>query len=284
EIKLGRNGLAGAANLAVHWEPARVADGTRRGNFAAEGICQSFGQLDVFLFFDSTADRDDDFGLRKIDRLFGFFERIFRLVALDAIGDIGTDSFDRCGRCAGFSFVATKSASLECNKVRRGTGKGNVGGELALEHLAGEDQLVTIFAEANGVTNKRALKRRGELGSKVAHLVGVRHQHQSRLFLVDEVFESGDNTIRLVPGQLGRVDHGDLGQLFGGDFLGNTGDAAAKESSLNRGAGFSGNGLRGRNRLHGNAVQLAFTLFSNYKDCVCHLVYLPFLLDKPEYQ
>ena len=53
-----------------------------------------------------------------------------------------------------------------------------------------------------------------------------------------------------------------------------------KTRGLNRRSGFSGNGLRGRDRLHGDAVQLAFTLFSDYKNCVCHLIYLPFLFDK----
>ena len=241
-----------------------------------------FGQFDIFLLFDSATDGDNDFRLRKIDGLLGFFERIFRLVALDAVGDIGVHGFNRSGGCAGFSFVATECAGLEGNKVRRGAGKRNVGSELALEHLAGKDQLATVFAEADSVTDERALERRGQLRSEVAHLVSVRHQHQRGLFLVDEVFERRDHAIRLILGQLGRFNYGDLGQLFSGDLLGNSGDAAAKERGLNRCAGFSGNGLRSRNGLHGDAVQLAFTLFSNYKDCVCHLVYLPFLFDKSE--
>ena len=120
--------------------------------------------------------------------------------------------------------------------------------------------------------------------SEVAYLVGVRHQYQSGLLLVDEIFQRGHHAIRLILGELGRFDDRDLGQLFGGDLLGNAGDAAAEDRGFNGCARFRGNGLRGRNGLQGDAVQLAFTLFSNYEDCVCHLVYLPFLFDKAEHE
>ncbi len=191
---------------------------------------------------------------------------------LNAVGDVGIDGFDRRGRSAGFRFVTTESAGLERNKVRRGAGKGNVGGEFALEHLAGKDQLVTGFMKANGVTDERALKRRGQLRGEVAYLVGMRHQHQCGLFLVYEIFERGHDAIRFVPGQFGRIDHSHLGQLFGGNFLADCGDAAAEDRGLYGRARFSSNGLRRRHGFPGDAVQFAFTLFSNDENCVCHLV------------
>ena len=125
------------------------------------------------------------------------------MVALDTVSDVGVDSFNGSGGCAGLSFIATESASLKGNKVGRRAGERNVGSEFALKHLAGEDQLVTVLAETNGVTDERALERSGQLRSEVAHLIGVRHQHQRGLFLIDKVFERGDDAIRLILGQLG---------------------------------------------------------------------------------
>ena len=56
EIKLGRDGLAGAADLALHRQPAFIADGARRGDFPADGFGERFGLRDVFRRFDAAAD------------------------------------------------------------------------------------------------------------------------------------------------------------------------------------------------------------------------------------
>src|SRR5437660_12728757 len=79
---------------------------------------------------------------------------------------------------AGFGLVAAKSASLESNEMRCLARERYIGGKLALEHLAREQQLAAFFAEADGIADKRASQRGSELRSEVAHLVGVRHQHQ----------------------------------------------------------------------------------------------------------
>ena len=47
EVELGRDGLAGAADLALHGEPAFVADRARGGDFAAESFGERFG-LGIF--------------------------------------------------------------------------------------------------------------------------------------------------------------------------------------------------------------------------------------------
>ena len=46
-------------------------------------------------------------------------------------------------------------------------------------------------------------KRGGQLRSEVAHLVGVRHQHQRGLLLADEILQRSDNAIRLILASLG---------------------------------------------------------------------------------
>src|SRR5947199_3275042 len=48
EIQLRRNGLAGAADLALHREPTFIADGARCGDFAAKRFRERLGLRDVF--------------------------------------------------------------------------------------------------------------------------------------------------------------------------------------------------------------------------------------------
>jgi hypothetical protein len=62
--------------LALHGEPAFVADGARGGDFSAEGFGESFGLGNIFRCFDAAADGDDDGGLREVDGGFGFFEEV----------------------------------------------------------------------------------------------------------------------------------------------------------------------------------------------------------------
>jgi hypothetical protein len=75
EIKLGRDGLAGAADLAVHRKPAFVANRARRGDFAAHELGQLFGEGNIFGRFDAAADGDQDGRLREVDGLLGFAEK-----------------------------------------------------------------------------------------------------------------------------------------------------------------------------------------------------------------
>ncbi len=191
EIKLGRDRLARRADLAVHGEPAGVADGARGRQFAAERLGELLGHLDVFLLFDAAADGDDDFGLREIDGLLGFLEDFLRLVANDAIGNFDADGFDRSCARSGFGLVSAKSSVLERGKPGSVAGEADVGGELALEHLAGEDQLSVFVFEADAVADDGASHGGGELGDEVAYLIGVRHQYELRLLRGEELFERG---------------------------------------------------------------------------------------------
>ena len=102
------------------------------------------GQFDVLLLLDAAADGDNDLRLREIDGLLGFLEGSSGWLRWTPSAILAFTVSTGAAACAGFSFVATESARLECHEMRRGAGKGDVGGELALEHLPGKDQLVTV--------------------------------------------------------------------------------------------------------------------------------------------
>src|SRR5713101_4800836 len=56
KIELRRDGLAGAADLAVHGKPAFIADGPGRGDFAANGFSELLGQRNIFGRLDAASD------------------------------------------------------------------------------------------------------------------------------------------------------------------------------------------------------------------------------------
>ena len=88
DIQLGRDGLARAANLALHRQPAVVADRPRRGELGAKRLGELLGDRDVLLRLDAAAHRDDALGLRQIDGLLGFLERRFGLLAQLRLVDV----------------------------------------------------------------------------------------------------------------------------------------------------------------------------------------------------
>ena len=60
DVDLGRDGLAGTADLPLHGEPAVVADGTGGRQFRAEGFGEFLDDRDVVLLLDAAAHGDDD--------------------------------------------------------------------------------------------------------------------------------------------------------------------------------------------------------------------------------
>ena len=68
--KLRRDGLAGAADLAVHGQPAFIADRARCGDFPAQRFGQGFSALgNIFRGFDAAADGNEQRGLRQVHGL-----------------------------------------------------------------------------------------------------------------------------------------------------------------------------------------------------------------------
>ena len=220
--------------------------------------------LDIFLLLDAAAHGHNDFGLREVDRLLGFFEDFLRLVADYAIGDVDLHGFDRGGAGAGFGLVSAKSAVLKSGKPRSVAGEADVGGELALKHLTGEKQLAAFVLEADAVADHGAPHGRSQFGNKVAHLIGVRHQHELRLLRGEQLLERGGEGIGRVRLELRRFDGVDLADLLGGNFGGEGGGAASDHGGFESPAGSGGDGLTGGDGLPGDAVEFAFALFDDY--------------------
>src|SRR5689334_7505052 len=64
EIKFGRDSLPGTADLALHRQPAFVADGARSRDFSAESFRERLGLRNIFRRLDAAADRHDERRLR----------------------------------------------------------------------------------------------------------------------------------------------------------------------------------------------------------------------------
>ena len=115
-----------------------------------------------------------------------------------------------------------------------------------------------------------APQRGGQLGHKVAHLVGVRHEHQLGLLGCDELLQRGGEGVGRVGFEFRRLDGVDFRDLLARDFVGEVRDSAADDGGFERPAGFGGQGLPGGEGLPGDAVQFAFTLFDDDQDRIRH--------------
>src|SRR5437899_10308982 len=58
DVDLGRDGLAGAADLALHGEPAAIANGARGGKLGAQGVGEFLNNRDIVLLFDAATHGD----------------------------------------------------------------------------------------------------------------------------------------------------------------------------------------------------------------------------------
>ena len=106
---------------------------------------------------------------------------------------ISTLTVSTGARCAGFHFIAAEGAVLESDEPWSFAGEADVGREFALEHLASEQKLLAFFLEADAIADDGASHGGREFGNEVAHLVGVRHQHQLRLLRRDELLSAAAN-------------------------------------------------------------------------------------------
>ena len=197
------------------------------------------------------------------------------LLRIDAVGDRDVDRLDRSRRAAVLDLIAAEGAGLERREVRSVAGERNVGNEFALEHLPGEQQLAALVLVADGVADEGAIQGRGQLGGEVAHLVGVRHQHQLGLLLLDEAFQRRHKAVGSIGLELGRLEVVHLRDALGGNFVGDVADAAADHGRFQGPPGFRRDGLCSGERLPRNAVQLAVPLLHYNQNSVCH--FDPFL-------
>ncbi len=77
---------------------------------------------------------------------------------------------------------------------------------------------------------------------------------------------AGGESIGSVGFELRRLDGVHFRDLLARDFVGKARDPAADNGSLERPAGFGGQGLSGGERFPGDAVQFSFALFDDDED------------------
>ena len=264
QVKLRRNSLSRGTDLAVHREPSRIADRTRGCQISAQGLGELFGDLDIFLFFNTASHGDNDFSLREIDRLLGFFENFLRLVANHSIHNVDFHGLHRGRAVAGFSLVSTERSVLKSYEPRRITDEAHVSSQLALKHLTGENEFAVFVLETDAIADHRPPHSRSQFRNKVAHLIGVRHQHKLRLFGGEHLFERGGEGVGRIRLKLWRFDGVNLYHLLRCDFGGDRGSAGTNHGGLQNPARSGGDSLAGGDGLPGDAVELTFALFDDY--------------------
>ena len=124
------------------------------------------GEFDVLLLLDAAADGDDDFRLREIDGLLGFLEDLRGLLRMHAVGDLDVYGFDRAAHRPSSAWSPRKAPFWNVTNHGPSPAKRHVGGELALEHLPGEEQLAALVLVADGVADQRAASAVASLGAK----------------------------------------------------------------------------------------------------------------------
>ena len=272
QIQLGRDRLPRRSNLTVHRQPAVVADRTRSRQFSAQRIGQLFREVNIFLFLDPAANRNDDLCLRQVHRLLGFLEHFLRFVADDAVGNLDAHGFDRRRRSPSFRLVSTKRPVLESHKPRSIAGEADIGGELALKHLPRKHQLSAFVPEPDAVADHRASHRRSQFGHEVTHLIGMRHQHQLRLFRSQELLQTCGKGVGSVRLQLRRLDRVNLRDSFRRDLAGKRANARAHNGGFQRPSRGCGDGLPRGYSFPGSAVEFPFALFDDDENCFSHWI------------
>src|ERR1700680_4398185 len=121
------------------------------------------------------------------------------------------------------------SAMSTCTDI---TGEGRCSSQLALKHLTGENEFAVFVFETDAIADHRPPHSRSQFRNKVAHLIGVRHQHKLRLFGGEHLFERGGEGVRRVRLELRRFDGVDLCHLLRCAFGGDGGSAGPNHGGL----------------------------------------------------
>src|SRR5581483_279936 len=112
---------------------------------------------------------------------------------------------------AGLHLVAAEGAVLESDKPGRIRRETDICGELALKHLSREKKLVTFFLVTNTIGDGRAAHGSCQLGNEVANLIRMRHQHDFRRSLRQELLQASCERVRRVRGESWGLQGVDLG-------------------------------------------------------------------------
>src|SRR5580692_7926955 len=267
EIEFGRDGLAGAADLAVHGEPAFVADGARGADFAPHQFREFLGERNIFRGFDAAAYRDQDRRLCEVHGLLGFTEQVERLGA-----DLFWFQFHAYrfyGRCAAGMFggeVGAECAGLEGSDPGGFAGEDDVGGGAALKHLTHEDEFSVFVAVGDAVADYAFLQRGRQLGREIADLIAVGEKNQVGFAEFDDLTQSQGEAVWRVFFQELVFDGEDFIELVGREVGGQRPDAFADYDARQRALGLLDDLLGGGQSFEADLVPLRVALFGDEQD------------------
>src|SRR5439155_24342451 len=137
-----------------------------------------------------------------------------------------------------FDVSPAKCSVLKSHEPSRITGKAHIGGQIALEHLAGKNQLIAVFLIANAVADPGARHWRGQLGSEVAHLIGMLNEHQLRLHRFEELLQPGSERVWSIRFEFRRCDVVNFSNFLACYFIRKAPNAPANNRRLKWPAGF----------------------------------------------
>jgi hypothetical protein len=147
---------------------------------------------------DAAADGHDQRSLRQINGGLCFLEQIERLgpnLLGDQLHGHGVyRSFAR-GMCG--DQVGAKGASLKRCKPWRCALERHVRSRLALKHLPHENEFAAFVAVTDAVADHALAEHGGKFRGEIAHLIGVRKQHQVRFRGVDDLLERNAIAVRV---------------------------------------------------------------------------------------
>ena len=90
-------------------------------------------------------------------------------------------------RRAVLELIRSKRAGLDGSEMRRRAARLHVGVQFALKKLPHENGRAGFDAKADRVADQHLAEARRQLGREVAHLIGVRKQHQRGANFADQL-------------------------------------------------------------------------------------------------
>ena len=133
-----------------------------------------------------------------------------------------------------------------------------------MKHLAGKQQLPTIFAVPDAVADNRPAHAGRELRDEIAYLIGMRHQDKLRLLRREKLLQCSGECIWSVRIEGSRFEIVNLTNFLPSNLVRDRTDATSNHCRFQSPSGFSGNRLSGNKRLPGDAVELPFALFDDH--------------------
>ena len=132
----GRDGLAGAAHLALHGQPAVVADGPGCGQLGAQCLRRASSTMrDVLGLFDAAADRDDDLGGVQVHGVRAIRGKVRAVWCGSATASRLGVNISTVRGCRLRRVVGAEGSGLNGGEVRRIAREADIGVDLALEKL-----------------------------------------------------------------------------------------------------------------------------------------------------